>query len=262
MTDKKRTAIVTGAYGAIGKAIARGLAGKGYRVVLIGRDASRLAKAKEEIAADTANEDIQWHALDLSRKEEIKALADKWEGPLHVLINNAATTPRIREQTPEGIEIQFATNVLGYFWMTRYFAPFMEHLNDARIVNVASYWAGDLNLNDLEFETRPYDNDLAYRQTKQAVRMLTAAFAKRLKEKNISVLAAHPGDVASKLSNLLGYGGWEAAEEGAATPLYCATDPGLRGVSGRYFAHGREEKCPFARDSRAVEKLFEICSWY
>jgi len=42
-------------------------------------------------------------------------LAAEWEGPLHVLVNNAGTTPRQRMETLEGIEMQFATNVLGYF---------------------------------------------------------------------------------------------------------------------------------------------------
>lgn len=263
-TSKKseRTAIVTGAYGAIGKAIAEGMAAKGYRLFMLGRDQKALDEARREIISKTGNTRVEVRALDLSRKNEIRSLAEQWEGPLHVLINNAAATPRSRMETPEGIEMQFATNVLGYFWMTQYFAPFMEGLSDARIVNVASYWAGDLRLDDLEFRIRRYHNDTAYRQTKQANRMLTAAFAARLSEKNIAVLAAHPGDVNSKLSNNLGYGGWEPPEKGADTPLYCATDPALKGLTGKYFEHLEETPCPFAADSRAVEELFRLCERY
>ena len=62
----------------------------------------------------------------VSYKEIIK-LAESWSGPLEVLINNAAATPRRLEKTPEGIEMQFATNVLGYFWMIKYFHPFLKH---------------------------------------------------------------------------------------------------------------------------------------
>jgi retinol dehydrogenase 12 len=259
---KQRYAILTGAYGAIGSAIAEGLAKQGFTLVLAGRDADKLEQLTTELQQSTGNTNISFHALDLSRKQEIESFAQQWDQPLDLLVNNAATTPRSREETPEGIELQFATNVLGYFWMTQYFHPFMEGREDTRIVNVASYWAGDLDLNDLEFETRRYNNDTAYRQTKQANRMLTVAFAEKLADKNISVLAAHPGDVNSKLSNNLGYGGWESPQQGAATPLFCATDPSLKGITGKYFENQTQTPCRFSQDKNAVKRLFEICESY
>ncbi|MFW5657798.1 MAG: SDR family NAD(P)-dependent oxidoreductase [Bacteroidota bacterium] len=258
----KRRAIVTAAYGAIGKAIAMGMAKQDHQLVLVGRNETKLRDLTNSIMDTTGNPGVSFQTADLSRKTEIESFARQWQGPLHVLINNAATTPRTREETSEGIEMQFATNVLGYFWMIQYFAPFMRDLEDARIVNVASYWAGDLDLNDLEFTRRPYNNDTAYRQTKQADRMLTVAFAQKLAAGGVSVLAAHPGDVNSKLSNNLGYGGWESPEQGAATPLYCATDPSLEGVTGKYFENRKETPCGFARDQQAIDKLWQICSRY
>jgi NAD(P)-dependent dehydrogenase (short-subunit alcohol dehydrogenase family) len=92
-------------------------------------------------------------------------------------------------------------------------------------VNVASYWAGGLDLGDLEFKRRPYDNDQAYRQSKQADRMLSVAFAERLREHRVWVNACHPGDVRSRLSANLGFGGHETPEQGAATPVWLATAP-------------------------------------
>ena len=259
---KNRTAILTGAYGAIGRAIAEGLAESGFQLMLVGRDEKKLREVALELSRSTNNEYISHRAIDLSRKEDIKAFAQSWKGPLHLLINNAVTAPKRREETTDGIEVQFATNVLGYFWMMEFFHPHMENQEDARIVNVASYWAGDLDMDDLEFKKRHYDNDTAYRQSKQANRMLTAAFARRLKPKGIAVLAAHPGDVNSKVSRSLGYGGWEPPEKGAETPLFCATNPGLKGVTGKYFEHLQETSCRFAEDEKEVEKLFEICSQY
>lgn len=259
---KNRTAIVTGAYGAIGRAISHGLARARYRLVLVGRDEGRLRELQLELMDATPDEDVSYHALDLSVKNDIEAFARSWRGPLHLLINNAATAPPSRTETAEGIEMQFATNVLGYFWMTQYFYPFMKNLEDARIVNVASYWAGDLDLDDPEFRIRRYNNDTAYRQSKQANRMLTAAFARRLKEHGIAVLAAHPGDVRSKVSHDLGYGGWDTPEKGAETPLYCALDPELMHVTGQYFEHMKQTACPFAADQKAVESLYELCSSY
>jgi len=260
--NELRTIIVTGAYGAIGKAIARQLAQKRARVILVGRDKSKLISAVKEITQVTGNENIGYEAVDLSRKSSIEAFARRWKGPLHLLINGAATGPREWSETPEGIEVQWATNVLGYFWMITFFCDFMKEVNDARIVNVASYWAGGLNFTDLEFRRRSYNNDTAYRQSKQADRMLTVAFSGRLKASGITVNSCHPGDVSSKLSNSFGFGGHETPDEGAATPVWVATDPDLKGITGRYYEHMQETTCEFGRDHAAIEKLYDICLKY
>ena len=115
-----RVFLVTGATGAIGQAIARQLAaGTNHEVVLIGRDEARTHRITEQIRERTGNDDVRFELVDLSRKVAIDALAERWTGPLHVLVNNAGATPRSRQETPEGIELQFATNVLGYFWLVR-----------------------------------------------------------------------------------------------------------------------------------------------
>jgi NAD(P)-dependent dehydrogenase (short-subunit alcohol dehydrogenase family) len=257
-----RTAIITGAYGAIGKAIAEKIASKGYYTVLIGRDEKKLLSAKKEIVDKTGNQNVRFEVVDLSRKQRIIDLASGWTGPLNILINNAASSPRRRMETPEHIEIQFATNVLGYFWMTKQFIKFMQNQDDARIVNVASYWAGGLDLNDLEIKKRQYDNDTAYRQSKQANRMLTVAFAQKLTSFGITVNACHPGDVNSKLSNDLGFGGHETPEHGAATPVWVATDPPIKGVTGKYFENHQQTVCLFSSDIDAIDKLYKICEGY
>jgi NAD(P)-dependent dehydrogenase (short-subunit alcohol dehydrogenase family) len=257
-----KTAIVTGAYGAIGFAIAEGIAAKGFRVTLAGRDPAKLEEAKHTLENRDRTHEFSTAVVDLSRKEEIIAFSNRWKGELNILVNNAATGPRRRMETPEGIEVQFATNVLGYFWMMTFFSPFLKGMEDARIVNVASYWAGGMNLADLEFTRRRYDNDAAYRQSKQADRMLTAAFASRLKNDRISVNACHPGDVNSKLSNFFGFGGHESPAQGAATPLMLALSERIKGVTGKYFEHQQEEPCPFIRDKAGNEELFRICSSY
>jgi retinol dehydrogenase 12 len=254
----QRTSIITGAYGAIGKAIAEGIAQKGYQTVLVGRDESKLRELAEELKEKTDNPHISYKAVDLSSKAYIEAFAKSWEGPLHVLINNAAVTPRARLETPEGIEMQWATNVLGYVWMTQSFTPYMENLEDARVINVASNYAGGLDIEDPEFKKRPYDNDSAYRQSKQANRMLTVAFAERLKSKNITVLSNHPGDVNSKLSNNLGFGGTSSPEKGAATPLFCALDPSLKGVTGKFLENKSIHECRFSSDKEKVERLYRM----
>jgi len=256
-------AIVTGATGAIGKAIALGLARlPNHKVVLVARDERKTESAVQELIKKTGNESISYLLADLSCKEEIYALAEQWKDRLNILINNAAITPLQRKENSEGIEMQFATNVLGYFWMTKAFIPFLKEGAPARVVNVASYWAGDLDLSDLEFERRPYRNGTAYRQSKQANRMLTVAFAERLKHFGITVNACHPGDVNSKLSNDLGFGGSMSPAQGAATPVWLASDPLVSEIRGAYFAHIQQENCPFSKDKQAIERLYEICDNY
>lgn len=254
-----KVVLVTGATGAIGGAIARQLAARDHAVVLTCRDAERGQRAAREIATSSGSERVRAETVDLSRRGSIEALAARWEGPLHVLINNAAVTPRRREETPEGIELQLATNVLGYVWLTLALQDLLAASAPARVVNVASYWAGGLDLSDLQFQRRRYDNGAAYRQSKQANRMLTVAFAERLKPRGISVNACHPGDVDSTLSNNLGFGGHESPDQGARTPVWLATDPIGQEESGKYFQGLSASPCSFGADRAAVEALYQAC---
>jgi len=261
--DRFRVFLVTGATGAIGKAIALRLArGPQHKVVLLARNETKARSAMDDIWRVTGSDRLSYEIADLSRRVEIDGLAARWSGPLHVLINNAGITPRGRQETPEGIEMQWATNVLGYFWLTRALAPILGESAPARVINVASYWAGDLDLNDPEFQRRRYNNGTAYRQSKQANRMLTVAFAERLAPLGISVNTCHPGDVSSALSNNLGFGGHQSADEGAETPVWLATDAAGQEATGQYFEHGRQAKCRFASDREAIERLYQLCLDY
>ena len=262
-SDGLRVFLVTGATGAIGKAIARKLAtNQDSEVVLVCRNKYKAEQAVAEIVHSTRNTRVRYELADLSRHADIRKLAERWTGPLHVLINNAACTPRTRQETPEGIELQFATNVLGYFWLIDEFTDILKASAPARIVNVASYWAGGLDLNDLEYTRRSYDNDKAYRQSKQANRMLSVAFSDKLKSHHIAVNACHPGDVSSTLSNNLGFGGHETPDQGAETPVWLATHPSGQATTGKYFEHLRESTCAFSRNKQAVHALFDVCSRY
>jgi NAD(P)-dependent dehydrogenase (short-subunit alcohol dehydrogenase family) len=216
--------------------------------------------------AAPAQGNIQVTQADLSRLESIRALRRAWQGPLHVLVNNAAGCPPRRQETPEGIEFQWACNVLGYFWMMREFADVLRASAApgaaARVVNVASHYAGGLDLEDPEFKRRRYDNNAAYRQSKQADRMLAAHFAELWKDAGIKVMACHPGVVDSKLSNDLGFGGPESPDQGADTPVWLASAAESEIRTGLFYARRRAEEDGFVRDRAAVERLAEICAGY
>jgi NAD(P)-dependent dehydrogenase (short-subunit alcohol dehydrogenase family) len=142
------------------------------------------------------------------------------------------------------------------------FEEILKASSPARVVNVASYWAGGLRLDDLQFASRRYDNDHAYRQSKQADRMLTVAFARRFASHTITVNVCHSGDVNSTLSNDLGFGGHESPDQGASTPVWLATEPVGQEMTGKYFEHKQETGCRFGQNLEEVEKLFQICGKY
>jgi NAD(P)-dependent dehydrogenase (short-subunit alcohol dehydrogenase family) len=226
------------------------------------RDEGKARQAANQIRRSTGNQHVTYALANLSRQASIQSLVAHWRGPLHVLVNNAAATPRTRQETLEGIELQFATNVLGYFWMTLAFSEILKASAPARVVDIASYWAGGLDLSDLEFKRRPYTNGAAYRQSKQANRMLVVANARRLGAFGVAVNACHPGDANSRLSNDLGFGGHESPDQAARTPVWLATSDIGAEISGGYFEHIRQVHDPFAQDQEAIEALYAACLRY
>jgi len=91
--------------------------------------------------------------------------------------------------------------------------------------------------------------------------MTAAALAEPLAASGIWVGSCHPGDVDSKLSNALGFGGSQSPEQGADTPVWLATadDPG---PSGAYYASRRRDDCRFCRDRAQVAALHAALSAY
>ena len=92
--------------------------------------------------------------------------------------------------------------------------------------------------------------------------MLVVAWAKRLKGDGVCVNGCHPGDVNSTLSNNLGFGGSESPDQGAATPVWLATESVGGQVTGKYYEHLRESRCRFGEDHARVEVLYHICQSY
>lgn len=255
-----RTVVLTGATGAIGAEIAVKLAGSNdVQLVLAVRDEARGRALAERCAGLGAQTRVEY--VDLESRRSVRHLASRLDVPVHTLVNNAAVGPPAREVTEEGIERVLATNVLSYLWLAEALRPQLREAGGARIVNVASYWAGDLDVDDLEFDRRPYDNNGAYRQSKQANRMLTVRQADDYRDDGIDVHSCHPGDVNSRLSNDLGFGGSMSARQGAQTPAWLALAPDV-GPSGGYFAHRERAHCEFAQDRAAIDALHQRLQAY
>ena len=180
--------VVTGASSGIGAASARALAGAGAKVVLAVRDT-----AKGERIAATMTGDTEVRLLDLEDLASVRAFAAAWTGPIDILINNAGIMLVPEARTADGFERQIGTNHLGHFVLTNLLLP---HIT-GRIVTVASnaHARGQLDLDDLNWRTRPYDTSQAYSDSKLANLLFTFELQRRLGAGGSSVraMAVHPG---------------------------------------------------------------------
>ncbi|ATL83410.1 short-chain dehydrogenase/reductase SDR [Streptomyces malaysiensis subsp. malaysiensis] len=114
-----RRAVVTGAASGIGIETARALAGAGAEVTLAVRNLEAGARVAEDITATTGNKRLYVAHLDLADRASVAAFADGWDGPLHILVNNAGVMALPEGRTPEGWDRQFTVNHLGHFALAR-----------------------------------------------------------------------------------------------------------------------------------------------
>ena len=241
-----RRAIVTGGSSGIGVETARALAGAGAEVTLAVRDTA----AGERTAAAIAGGGVRVGRLDLVDQASVAAFVADWSGPLDLLVNNAGVMalPAL-EHTPEGWEVQFATNHLGHFALAVGLHDALAAADGARIVSLSSrgHLRSPVVFEDLQFDERPYDPWLAYGQSKTANVLFAVQATRRWAGDGIYANAVHPGAIAgTNLSRYMdpavlealrssGQYRYKTIEQGAATSVLVATSPLLEGVGGRYF---------------------------
>jgi NAD(P)-dependent dehydrogenase (short-subunit alcohol dehydrogenase family) len=271
MTGKR--VIVTGPTSGFGREIAAQLAVLGAEVVLACRDLGVGEQTTDEIARRTGAKTCVAIRVDTSSQQSIHEFVREYRGRyarLDVLINNAGINRSQRQMSVDGIELTFATNVLGYFLLTRELLDLLRSSAPARIVNVASSFASDLDLADLQFERRAYEGRKAYSQSKACDRMLTWALARRLEGSGVTANAVAPGLAvktglyrdASQASRLImrtvGIFFGRSIAQGADTPVWLASSHEVAGVNGRFFDRRQEVPCEF-RNVEAEERLWSIC---
>lgn len=193
-----RVVLVTGATGGIGRAAAERFADLGARVLLLGRNAEKAETARAEIVAKTGNADVAVVLADLSSLASVRAAVDRItadEPALHVLVNNAGVMSPHRELSADGVELTFATNVLGTYVLTEGLAPLLTASAPARIITVSSggMYSQKLRLDDLQTERLDYGPSAVYARSKRAQVVLTQWWADRLAGTGVTVHAMHPG---------------------------------------------------------------------
>lgn len=275
----RRTAVVTGAAGGIGKYIALGLAQAGCRVLLVGRDAGRGKAAEAWIAARVPGAATAFLQADLSALAETRALGREIAArceTLDILVLNAGVFRAKREVTPEGREMVLVVNCLSPFMLI---GELESQLRAARgrVVTVGSSTSDRANIDPGNLElVRNWGMSRAYAQSKLAVMMTSFAWAERLAPE-VTVNVVHPGLVATGLVRTPGVVGlaWRllapfsrTEAQGAETPIYAALAPELAGVTGKYLKDrhiAAPNRCALdanlrARVWRVAETLIESSS--
>ncbi len=179
----ERTAVVTGATGGIGAAVAHRLAGDGYRVVLLGRRPEALAALAEETGAT-------WHRVDFADEDALATIA-RICGPVGLVVHAVGTLENVRvsKQPLADFERSLAANLGSAYAVARAFGPVLSH--GSRVVFVASTAA-----------LASGSHLSAYAAGKAGVRSLAGALREELEPAGIGVHVVMPGAVDTEMMSV------------------------------------------------------------
>ncbi|KAH8812460.1 hypothetical protein F5884DRAFT_310283 [Xylogone sp. PMI_703] len=288
---KGKTIVITGpSPGGIGSETAVTLAkGSPALLVLAGRSESKIAPVISQIAESSPDVKVKFVALDLSSQKSVRTAASEINAlvtKIDILINNAAIMACPFEKSVDGLELQFATNHIGHFLLTKLLMDkILKAGSGARIVNVSSSALnGVIRYDDYNFKDgADYDPWKAYAQAKISNIVFARALARKLKNKNIFVFSLHPGSIPSNLQVHMKAGPWtreeliakakaeaekagrkfvaeplKSLQQGCATTLVAALDPSIESQSGAYLWNGEAIKEQPWTEIEDQEKLWVL----
>lgn len=277
-----RRVIVTGGASGIGIETARALAGAGAEVTLAVRNVEAGQQTAADITATTKNDKVLVAPLELTDQASVAAFVRNWDGPLHVLINNAGVMAPPLTRTPKGWELQFATNHYGHFALAKGLYRALAAAGGARVVSVSSsgHQVSPVVFEDIHFLEREYTPWTGYGQSKTANILFAVEAGKRWADDGILVNSLMPGGIRTNLQRHVdpeeiarlraerGAAGmrWKTPEQGASTSVLLAASPLVEGVTGRYFEDNNEAEphvegtfggvSAYALDPEAAERLW------
>ena len=257
---KGKRILVTGVSAGLGVETARALVAHGANVVGAARDLEKAKRATAEVsnAAAKSGGSFEVIELDLASLKSVHAAADKLvaDGRLFdVIIANAGVMATPLGKTEDGFETQFGTNHLGHFVFVNRIAKLIK--DGGRLVNLSSsgHRFSNVDLNDPNFETTPYEPFLAYGRSKTANILFAVEFDRRHRERGVRATAVHPGGIATELARYMPDGAIEAwfqqiqeqraaageppfefksISEGAATSVWAGVVSSADEVGGKY----------------------------
>ncbi|MFT6410862.1 MAG: NAD(P)-dependent dehydrogenase (short-subunit alcohol dehydrogenase family) [Flavobacteriales bacterium] len=243
---KGKTVIITGASSGLGKEATKVLSEKDAKVIMAVRNSEKAKKVADQIRKEVPSANIEIRTLDLGSLDSVKAFAKEVNqdlGQLDILINNAGVMMCPYSTTKDGFEIQMGTNHLGHFALTGLLMPLLKRSKDSRVVVTSSiaHKSGNIDFEDLNWETRKYNTTKAYSDSKLANLYFMYELVNRLGTGNDApkITCAHPGwtktdlDRHSSVINFIGNIVAQKVHMGTLPTLRAATDEAA--VSGNYF---------------------------
>lgn len=248
-----RSFLITGANSGIGYSISEALAKKGAGAVhMVCRSRDRGEQAKNDIIASSKNQNVFLHVLDVSDAGAIREFVSTLQDtPIHVLVNNAGCMLHEKQDSKQGLEMNFACNTLGTYLLTTLLLPKLQQQADARVITVSSggmYLEG-LDADDIMLAKRPFKGDICYEQQKRQQVVMMEMLA--LKHPRIGFYSMHPGwadtaafrdalpDFYNKMKDNV-----RSPEQGADTAIWLTVSKSVR----------PEDNGGFFQDRKAVNK--------
>lgn len=203
MMADQPVALVTGANGALGRAIVEALLNMDYRVILGCRTQATANELSDALRQQYPSAQLDHAVLDLANLGSVAAgveLLKAREHRLDLLINNAAVLLPSLTRTVDGLESQFGINHLGHFALTVGLKDLLLSTTNSRVITLSSaaHRLGRMNFDDLNAE-RSFSGMRAYAQSKLANLLFTLSLQRRLGSHGLAQ-AVHPGYVASRLT--------------------------------------------------------------
>lgn len=268
--------VVTGASAGLGEETARALSAHGAAVTMAARDLERGVAAEARIRESVPDARLEVRLLDLASLSDVRRFGEEFlaeHDRVDFLINNAGVMACPHSTTVDGFELQIGTNHIGHFLLTQMLMPTLGDGSRVVALSSAGHRFSDVDLDDPNFETTPYDAWAAYGRSKTANALFAVELDRRLAERGAHAYSVHPGGIITELgrhlteetmavlSDSMSTGPameWKTVPQGAATSVWAATAPELVGNGGSYL-----EDCQIAErndvpDSRGGIRSYAI----
>lgn len=267
--------MITGASSGLGAAACELVAEAGATVHMVVRDKAKGERARAAIGERTGSEALRLWRCDVARPASVRELASAFTaelGELDALVNNAGVMAAERSTTPDGVELTFATNVLGPHLLTALLMPALRARPAARVVNVSSggMYTAKLDGDDPQLERREFEPARFYAHTKRCEVVLAELWQERMAGSAVTAHSMHPGwaDTPGVQASLPGFRRLmrpllRDARQGADTIAWLCWAPEPVGEPGRFWHDRRPRpthRVPWTRESDADRlRLWEEC---